>query len=61
MTAPDESGNTGVAEVPETHRLDEASLTRWMEAHVESFRGPVYRKPRFGCSGDEGRQGSDLK
>ena len=46
MTAPDESGNTGVAEVPETHRLDEAALTRWMEAHVESFRGPVYRKPR---------------
>ena len=41
MTAPGESGNTGVAEVPETHRLDEASLTRWMERHVEGFRGPL--------------------
>ena len=41
MSALDQSANTCVAEVPDTHRLDEASLTRWMERHVESFRGPL--------------------
>ena len=41
MSALDQSANTGVAEVPDAHRLDEASLTRWMEGHVESFRGPL--------------------
>ena len=37
----DQSANTGVAEVPDTHRLDQALLTRWMEGHVEGFRGPL--------------------
>jgi hypothetical protein len=41
MSALDQSANSGVAEVPDTHRLDEASLTRWMERHVEGFRGPL--------------------
>ena len=41
MSALDESANSGVAEVPDTHRPDEASLTRWMERQVERFRGPL--------------------
>jgi aminoglycoside phosphotransferase (APT) family kinase protein len=41
MSALDESANAGVAEVPEAYRLDKASLTRWMEKHIESFRGPL--------------------
>jgi aminoglycoside phosphotransferase (APT) family kinase protein len=41
MSALDETANSGVAEVPDAHRLDEASLTRWMEEHVEGFRGPL--------------------
>jgi hypothetical protein len=41
MSALDQSANSGVAEVPDTHRLDKASLTRWMERHVEGFRGPL--------------------
>jgi aminoglycoside phosphotransferase (APT) family kinase protein len=41
MSAVDESANAGVAEVPEAYRLDKASLTRWMEKHIGSFRGPL--------------------
>ncbi|WAC24500.1 phosphotransferase family protein [Blastomonas sp. SL216] len=32
---------TGTMEVPEQDRLDEASLTRWFEANVEGFAGPL--------------------
>jgi aminoglycoside phosphotransferase (APT) family kinase protein len=32
---------TGTMEVPEQDRLDEASLTRWFEANVEVFAGPL--------------------
>ena len=33
--------NTGVKEVPEANRFDEAALTRWMAANVEGFAGPM--------------------
>jgi aminoglycoside phosphotransferase (APT) family kinase protein len=42
MSALDATANTGVVEVLEAYRLDEASLARWMERHVEGFRGPLY-------------------
>ncbi|PXW75229.1 aminoglycoside phosphotransferase (APT) family kinase protein [Blastomonas natatoria] len=32
---------TGTMDVPEQDRLDEASLTRWFEANVEGFEGPL--------------------
>jgi aminoglycoside phosphotransferase (APT) family kinase protein len=32
---------SGVREVEERHRIDEASLDRWMKEHVESYRGPL--------------------
>jgi aminoglycoside phosphotransferase (APT) family kinase protein len=41
MSALDETANVGVAEVPQAYRLDETSLTRWMERHIERFRGPL--------------------
>ena len=41
MSALVAAANTGVAEVSEAYRLDEASLMRWMEGHVEGFRGPL--------------------
>ncbi len=31
----------GVKPVEERHKLDEAALTGWLEAHVEGFRGPL--------------------
>jgi len=31
----------GTMEVPEKDKLDEAGLTRWMEANVEGFTGPI--------------------
>jgi aminoglycoside phosphotransferase (APT) family kinase protein len=41
MSAFDESANAGVADALENHRLDEALLARWMDRHVEGFRGPL--------------------
>ncbi|MEH6662052.1 MAG: phosphotransferase family protein, partial [Parasphingorhabdus sp.] len=32
---------TGTMDVPEKDKLDEASLTRWMETNVEGFAGPL--------------------
>ncbi len=32
---------TGVKPVEERHRLDQASLSRWLEANVEGFEGPL--------------------
>ena len=31
----------GTMDVPEKDKLDEASLTRWMEANVDGFSGPL--------------------
>jgi aminoglycoside phosphotransferase (APT) family kinase protein len=31
----------GVKPVDDKHRFDEAALVRWLEAHVEGFRGPL--------------------
>jgi aminoglycoside phosphotransferase (APT) family kinase protein len=31
----------GVKPVEERHRLDEAALSAWLQAHVEGFRGPL--------------------
>ncbi len=36
-----ESVFSGTKPVEERHRLDEASLARWMEAHVAGYRGPL--------------------
>jgi aminoglycoside phosphotransferase (APT) family kinase protein len=33
--------NSGTREVTERLRFDEAALTRWMEANVAGFVGPV--------------------
>ncbi|MDP3659971.1 phosphotransferase family protein [Phenylobacterium sp.] len=33
--------NTGVKTVDERHRFDEDALTRWMDANVEGFQGPI--------------------
>lgn len=33
--------NSGVTEVREAHRFDEARLAAWMESHVEGYRGPL--------------------
>ena len=33
--------NTGTREVSERLRFDEAALERWMQEHVEGFRGPM--------------------
>ncbi len=35
-----QSAFTGTKPVEERHRLDEAALTRWLEANVEGFAGP---------------------
>jgi aminoglycoside phosphotransferase (APT) family kinase protein len=32
---------SGIREVEERHRVDEASLDRWMKEHVENYRGPL--------------------
>ncbi len=32
---------SGVREVPDALRIDEARLERWLEAHVEGFAGPI--------------------
>jgi len=32
---------SGTREVEERHRIDEASLARWMQDHVEGFQGPL--------------------
>ncbi|MCA6109804.1 phosphotransferase family protein [Bradyrhizobium cenepequi] len=32
---------SGTREVEERHRIDEASLARWMQEHVEGFQGPL--------------------
>ncbi len=37
----DIAANTGTEEVPERHRFDETSLARWLEAHVDGFKGPL--------------------
>ncbi len=39
-TAPQDAFS-GVKPVEERHKLDEAALTRWLEANVEGFRGPL--------------------
>jgi aminoglycoside phosphotransferase (APT) family kinase protein len=31
----------GVKPVEERHKLDETALTKWLEANVEGFRGPL--------------------
>ena len=36
-----EQANTGTKEVAESHRFDEASLLRWMQANVAGFQGPI--------------------
>jgi aminoglycoside phosphotransferase (APT) family kinase protein len=36
-----EQANTGTKAVAESHRFDEASLARWMEANVPGYRGPL--------------------
>ncbi len=33
--------NSGTKEVEARHRIDEAALTRWLEAHVEGYQGPL--------------------
>jgi aminoglycoside phosphotransferase (APT) family kinase protein len=33
--------NTGTKAVAESHRFDEASLDRWMRAHVSGYAGPL--------------------
>jgi aminoglycoside phosphotransferase (APT) family kinase protein len=40
MTAFEDS-NSGTTPVGEAHRFDEAALTRWMDAHVLGFKGPL--------------------
>ncbi|MGX9426937.1 MULTISPECIES: phosphotransferase family protein [Bradyrhizobium] len=32
---------SGTREVEERHRIDEASLARWMQEHVDGFQGPL--------------------
>jgi aminoglycoside phosphotransferase (APT) family kinase protein len=36
-----EQANTGTKAVAESHKFDEASLARWLEANVEGYRGPL--------------------
>ena len=33
--------------VREQHRIDEAALAGWMDAHVPGFRGPLPDRERF--------------
>jgi aminoglycoside phosphotransferase (APT) family kinase protein len=37
----DEAANAGTTLVREGYRFDEARLARWMDEHVEGFRGPL--------------------
>ncbi|WP_343228641.1 phosphotransferase [Sphingomonas colocasiae] len=37
----DAAANAGTTAVREAHRFDQARLARWMEEHVEGFRGPL--------------------
>jgi aminoglycoside phosphotransferase (APT) family kinase protein len=32
---------SGTREVEERHRIDEASLDRWLKEHVEDYQGPL--------------------
>lgn len=41
VSAVDETANSGLAEPSEGYRLDDHSLSRWMAANVEGFRGPL--------------------
>src|SRR5687767_2645013 len=36
-----EQANTGTKPVADTHRFDEVSLDRWMQANVEGYAGPL--------------------
>ncbi|HEY8574140.1 phosphotransferase family protein [Phenylobacterium sp.] len=36
-----EQANTGTKAVADTHRFDEASLERWLQANVEGYQGPL--------------------
>jgi aminoglycoside phosphotransferase (APT) family kinase protein len=41
MTQDAQSTMTGTMDVPEADRIDEASLTKWMDDNVEGFSGPI--------------------
>ncbi|WP_234684968.1 phosphotransferase [Bradyrhizobium monzae] len=41
MSALDDAANFGLAEPSDAYRLDEDSLSRWMAANVDGFRGPL--------------------
>lgn len=41
MIALHEAENTGVAALPDGYRFDERSLSRWMTANINGFRGPL--------------------
>ncbi len=41
VSAAGASENSGTGAVREAHRFDEAALARWMDGHVEGFRGPL--------------------
>ncbi len=41
MSAADQDANAGTSAVREGFRFDEAALAGWMEAHVESYSGPL--------------------
>lgn len=41
MNALMQGANAGTLPVAESHRFDEASLTRWMASNVDGFRGPL--------------------
>ena len=41
MTASSQSANAGATLVRAGYAFDEAALARWMDAHVEGFRGPL--------------------
>ena len=41
MTASSQSANAGATPVRAGYAFDEAALARWMDAHVEGFRGPL--------------------
>ncbi len=41
MSALDAAGNAGTTPVRDAHRFDEAALERWMQIHVDGFRGPL--------------------
>ncbi len=41
VSAAGASENSGTGAVRAAHCFDEAALARWMDGHVESFRGPL--------------------